>query len=100
MHNNKITSRPPEKKSVQDFILDAENKNKNEIKQKNIKIEYPWEKIEVRSDVQKVFTAKLPEEVIIKIKYISEKTNNSQQKIVREIIKSGIDNIIAELIAD
>lgn len=94
MQNNKITSRPPVKKSAQDFILEAENKVKIE---KNIESFYPWQTDQVRSDVQKVFTVKLQEEYILKIKYISELTNKSQQKIVREIINSGIDEALKDL---
>ena len=94
VQNNKITSRPPVKKSAQDFILEAENKVKIE---KNIESFYPWQTDQVRSDVQKVFTVKLQEEYILKIKYISELTNKSQQKIVREIINSGIDEALKDL---
>ncbi len=52
----------------------------------------------VRKDLQKVFTAKLSEEYILKIKYISDRTNKSQQKIVREILCEEIDKIINGLI--
>lgn len=60
-------------------------------------IKYPWNEDRVRQDVQKVFTVKLTEEYILKIKYISERTNKSQQKIVRGIITSNIDNILKEI---
>ena len=83
---SKITSRPP-KKSVQEFILEAE-KIKPEVARTAL---FPWELESIRSDVQKVFTVKLPEEYIIKIKYLSDKTNKSQQKIIREIIQKEID---------
>ncbi len=59
---------------------------------------YPWNNPSIREDVQKVFTVKLPEEYILKIKFISDKTNKSQQKIVREIVCHEIDKIIEGLI--
>ena len=97
MDNNKITPRPPTIKSVKDFILDAENK-KNEIeytiKQRR---QLPWQDQKVRQDVQKFFTVKLPEEYILKIKYLSEYTNKSQQKIVREIISGRIDDMLSDI---
>jgi hypothetical protein len=75
------------------FIVDKEYKKK-------IKIEnnFPWLDPLVRKDLQKVFTAKLSEEYILKIKYISDRTNKSQQKIVREILCEEIDKIINDLI--
>ena len=94
MQKNKITSRPPAKQSVHDFILEAENKTK--IEKEEIKIILPWQTGKVRADVKKVFTVKLPEEYILKIKYISEITNKSQQKIVREIIQSEIDRVLKD----
>jgi hypothetical protein len=61
-------------------------------------LELLWLDPLVRKDLQKVFTAKLSEEYILKIKYISDRTNKSQQKIVREILCEEIDKIINGLI--
>ena len=97
MQNNKITSRPPTKKSLQDFILEAEKKDDYQEEKVSISKCYPWEDERVREDVQKVFTVKLPEAYILKIKYISTMTNKSQQKIVREIICNGLDTDIKKL---
>lgn len=97
MQNNKITSRPPVKKSVHDFILEAERKVDNKEQVENTSKSYPWEDKQIREDVQKVFTVKLPEAYILKIKYISEITNKSQQKIIREIICENLDAFIKEL---
>ena len=98
MLNNRITSHPPVKKSAKDFILDAENRGlSHEPRERVNDIKYPWNEDRVRQDVQKVFTVKLTEEYILKIKYISERTNKSQQKIVREIITSNIDKILKEI---
>jgi hypothetical protein len=99
MHNNKITSRPPVNKTAQDFILEAERRGIYESKSEK-KESYPWSEGKLRSDVQKVFTVKLLEEYTSKIKYISEITNKSQQKIVREMIMSGIDELLQSMKID
>jgi len=96
MQVNKIISRPPSKNPVEEFILAAEQKKKDhEYNKPKTEVVYPWHDPSVREDVQKVFTVKLPEEYILKIKYISDKTNKSQQKIIREIICHEVDKIIS-----
>lgn len=96
---NKITSRPPVNKTAQDFILEAERRGGNENKLEK-KENYPWSEGKLRSDVQKVFTVKLLEEYTSKIKFISEITNKSQQKIVREMIMSGVDELLQSMKID
>ncbi|MGX6959673.1 MAG: hypothetical protein ACIPMY_00045 [Rickettsia endosymbiont of Pentastiridius leporinus] len=78
---------------MEEFILEAENKKKDHNKNTDHE-KLPWEDDLIREDVQKVFTVKLPEKFILKIKYISERTNKSQQKIVREIICREIDKLL------
>ena len=99
MEINKISSHPPSKKQIDEFILGAEQKKKNitDANKQELCEPHPWHNPNVRKDVQKVFTAKLPEEYILKIKYISDKTNKSQQKIVRELLCSEIDKLIHEI---
>ena len=98
MENNKLSSKPPKIRSVKDFILEADSpKNKFVDKKKSNQDNLPWEMPQIRKDVQKVFTVKLPEEYIIKIKYLSDQTNKSQQKIVRDIIQKNIDDLIKKL---
>ena len=98
MQNNKLTSHPPSKKPVEEFILAAEQRREDsDYNKTKIGEIYPWQDSLVRSDVQKVFTVKLPEEYILKIKFISDKTNKSQQKIVREIVCHEVDNIVSQL---
>jgi len=95
MKNNKISSYPPETRTAKDFILDAEKDPANNTSGRDNC--YPWMESGVRPDVQKVFSVKLLEEYIIKIRFISEVTNKSQQKIVRDIIKSGVDKILRSM---
>jgi hypothetical protein len=98
MQVNKITSHPPSKQPVEEFILGAEKRKTSENNKIKIENNFPWLDPLVRKDLQKVFTAKLSEEYILKIKYISDRTNKSQQKIVREILCEEIDKIINDLI--
>ena len=97
MQSNKISARPPAKKPIEEFILAAESKG-NVHRQSLANTYLPWQENGVRKDVQKVFTAKLSEEYLMKIKFISDKTNKSQQKIIREIIYQEIDKLIDRLI--
>ncbi len=99
---NKITSHPPTKKSMEEFIAEAGEKRREQGARQPQKAEriYPWNNSMIRSDIQKVFTAKLPEEYILKIKFISDQTNKSQQRIVREIICQEIDKLLLTLNLD
>lgn len=98
MQINKISSHPPSKKSIEEFIMEASDKKANTAINRPVqRVEvFPWENPMVRSDIHKVFTVKLPEEYILKIKYFSEKTNKSQQKIIREIICREIDKLLTK----
>ena len=98
MQNNKISSHPPKKRTVQDFIAEAESRVRSqEYKEPVEKISYPWEDDSVRPDIKKAFTLQLPEEYILKIKYISEKTGKPQQKLIREIVTSSVDEMLKDL---
>lgn len=97
MQNNRITSHPPVKKSAQEFILEAESRNRINNEKEILKKNLPWNDDKVRADVQKVFTVRLPEEYILKIKYISDHTNKPQQKIIRELIITNIDDMLKNM---
>jgi primase-polymerase (primpol)-like protein len=96
MNNSKITSHPP-KKAIHEFILEAEKKVKYQNDVTDSHKDFPWNADNIRDDVQKAFTVKLPEEYLIKIKYISEKTHKSQQKLAREVLINEIDNMLKNL---
>ncbi|WP_045806049.1 hypothetical protein [Rickettsia argasii] len=89
---NKLSIHPPAKKSIEEFILEAEYKKSKSTNNKPVVL--PWENDLIRNDVQKVFTVKLSEVYLLKIKYISEQTNKSQQRIIREIICREIDKLL------
>lgn len=88
----RMTSKPPTSNSAENFILSAEN----------IKPEYnsgdktkkPWEENNVREDVIKSINLRLSEPYILKIQFLSEQTNKSQQQIIREHLFPAIDNEI------
>lgn len=95
MEYNKITSRPPlpQKENLQSFLEEA-NKPVVYTKSKDV----PWKAPHIRADVKKAFTVHLPEEYVVKLQYIKEKTNQSQQKTARDAICVAVDQIIKELI--
>jgi hypothetical protein len=96
-NQGKITAHPPQK-AIHEFILEADKKNR-QITETSRNSKFPWEANGVRDDVQKAFTIKLPEPYMLKIKYISEQTNKSQQKIAREILLKEIDQILVSILS-
>jgi hypothetical protein len=57
----------------------------------------PWKNVNVRDDVYKLYGVRLQEEYVIKIKYIAALTGKPQQKIARDIMYKGINEIISKL---
>lgn len=111
-----MTSRPPMQGDVEAFInaanelpnqkTDTENTPEEQpaeakpvakqAKQKKKK-SYPWEDEKVREDVNKYVNLRLPEPYLLKLKYLSEQTNKSQQVIIREHLLPALDKEIKEL---
>ena len=98
MHYNKINSKPPKGDNVDKatFINSANDIPHSSIQRTQSK-SLPWEDERYRDDVKKAFTVALPEKYVVKLQYIKEKTNQSQQKVVREAICKEVDNIINAL---
>ena len=101
MAKTKMTSSPPrieqQVEAVKEFISRAESHkidNSTHIEEK--KNLFPWEEEHVRKDLKKGVTINLSEEYAIKVKYISELTRISQQKILRDIIYKNIDEMISK----
>lgn len=61
------------------------------------KVEYPWEKPGVREDVKKAVNLLLPEPILLKLRFISKNTLESQQKFLRRIIEPAIEKEIKKL---
>lgn len=95
MPYNKISAKPPYQKAqaIESFI-NAANKPKQVIEREKL----PWDSENCRDDVKKAFTVVLPEEYILKLQYIKECTNQSQQKIVRNAICIEVDKIVKQLL--
>ena len=95
---NKLTARPIQNKSLEAFVMEADKRKNNADYQENINEDYPWLDPNVRSDVTKSLTVQLKEEYLLKIKYLSMKTNISQQKMLRNFISSGVEQMLNEII--
>lgn len=97
----RISSRPPVPKAPDDameaFIL-GEEESQETPQRKNLSAEvFPWEADHVRDDVIKSINLRLPEPYILKLKYLSEQTNISQQKLIRDILCPVLDQQIEEI---
>ena len=99
----RISSRPPtpkvpdvdEKKEA--FIL-GEITDQDDCHQEDSHQElFPWETEHVRDDVIKSINLRLPEPYILKLKYLSEQTNISQQKLIRDILCPVLDQQIEQI---
>ena len=106
MEYNKITSKPPSKEVLdRDAFIKAANEVPKEhttldrTMNKAIEVTLPWNSKHCRDDVKKGFTVSLPEKYIMKLQYIKEVTNQSQQKIARNAICGAVDKIISELLS-
>lgn len=95
----RISGRPPEPKNLDEkmeaFILgdDVEQNGDQSPKESSTEL-FPWEANHVRDDVIKSINLRLPEPYILKLKYLSEQTNISQQKLIRDILCPVIDQHI------
>jgi hypothetical protein len=91
----KLSLRPAvksEQDQMQEFISAAQT---NEVKfEPVVSDQKPWESDRVRDDVIKMVSLRLPEPYIIKLQYLSEKTNLSQQEILRRVVLPWIDQEI------
>jgi len=60
---------------------------------------YPWNDEHVRQDVQKLVSLRLTEPEYLKIKFICEQDNISQQKVIHNLVKAYIDTRVTELVS-
>jgi hypothetical protein len=99
MTQNKLSARPNARSLTEQKAMDfIEAAGEINTQSKSLhKSKLPWLDPAIRSDLCKVFTLKISEDYIEKIKYISAKTNKSQQKIIREIVSEEVDRIIVTL---
>lgn len=82
----KFSLTPPQKKTQEqeesEFIAAASNHPTEREDNQN----KPWEADNVRMDVVKMVSLRMPEPYILRLQYLSEKTNISQQELLRRIV--------------
>ena len=93
-----LKSRLPNKKQsgVEDFISGAEDKAAKLTIDKRTP-SYPWNDQGVRNDMIKVYNLRLSEPYLLKLKFISENTPDSMQKLCLNVLQDAIDEKIKEL---
>lgn len=93
---SKMRLAPPLTKGAESFISAA-----GEVKPKPVTNRagelYPWDQPGIREDVVKSVNLRLTEPYIVKLQYLSEVTNLSQQVILRKILLPGIDAVIEQM---
>lgn len=83
MRSSKPHAQTAQREEVKDFIAGAEQ---------HAVVTYPWEATEVRPDVNKVFNLRLPEDMFLKLKYLSEnQKRRSMQSICLDAIEPYIE---------
>ncbi|MGB0849101.1 MAG: hypothetical protein ACPGSM_20375 [Thiolinea sp.] len=89
MRSNKPQAQTAQKRDVQDFIAGAEKKA----------AAHPWEAPGVRPDMNKVFNVRLPEDMFLKLKYISEnQRRRSMQSICLDAIEPYIERELEKVL--
>lgn len=58
---------------------------------------YPWEEPQVREDVKKGYPLRLPEPLYLKLKYISEETGRSMNKLCNDAVEELVERKLEEL---
>ena len=92
-----LKSRLPGQKSavdIESFITGAETKT--DIKSAAV-VNYPWQEMNVRDDVLKVYNLRLPEPYFLKLKYIAEHTPDSMQKFCLDVLIRAIDEKVEQI---
>jgi len=77
--------------AVKSFIESAEKNENDDV--------LPWEAPDVRPDMTKVFNLRLPEDVYLKLKYLSDnQRRRSMQSICMDALEPAIDAEIATIL--
>jgi len=59
---------------------------------------YPWEEPQVRDDVKQTYPLRLPEPLHLKLKYLSEKTGKSMNRLCNEAVEGLVDEHLEEVL--
>ena len=63
-------------------------------------LSWPWEADTVREDVIKSVNLRLSEPYLLKLQFLSEQTNKSQQRIIREVLCPALDQEVEKILAE
>ena len=92
MRSSKPQAQNKQRENVDDFIAGAEQ---------TTAIDYPWKAEEVRPDMNKVFNLRLPEDMFLKLKYLSEnQRRRSMQSICLDAIEPYIEQELKKVLND
>lgn len=101
----RLSAQVPQPKSANDFIEAAEkpqlvvtSSTSEPSPEKESNSALPWEADHVREDVIKSVNLRLSEPYILKLQFLSEQTNKSQQRIIREFLCPALDEAINQLL--
>ncbi|MEA5511936.1 hypothetical protein VB715_19360 [Crocosphaera sp. UHCC 0190] len=97
----RLSAKPPTQ-SEQDFIEAAEKplQSPPSVEEVRSSEPLPWEEDNVRDDVIKSINLRLSEPYILKLQFLSEKTNKSQQRLIREVLCPALDKEIEKLLGE
>jgi hypothetical protein len=93
---SKMSGKPPKPNNLNSFLEDAEKPHYSDQTKENTSL--PWQGENVRSDVIKSINLRLPEDYILKLQFISQKTYKSQQMLIKEALLPFIDEEIERLL--
>jgi hypothetical protein len=93
----RMSAMPPRPTSAEEFIAGAEIPRQVAPAKKK-KFQLPWEASTVRSDVKKGVNLQLTEPWLLKLQFLSEQTNKSQQLLIREALEPFLDSQIKKII--
>ena len=100
----RLSAMAPLPKKAEDFIEAADKPNSplksEKMAQEKSQSSWPWEADTVREDVIKSINLRLSEPYILKLQFLSEQTNKSQQRIIREVLCPAIDQELEKLLAE
>ena len=90
MRSSKPQVQNKQQENVDDFIAAAEQRTA---------VDLPWKAEKVRPDVNKVFNLRLPEDMFLKLKYLSEnQRRRSMQNICLDAIEPYIEQELKKVL--
>lgn len=88
----------PDEASIDSFIDGANKDNDGAQELQPPPDNLPWNDPTVRDDVLKLYNLRLPEDYLLKLKYIAEHTPGSMQRFCLDTLLPAIDEAIDDLV--